>query len=189
MECQLDIDKLRTLALPCPNESIITNGVVNMALYEARIARPFPGFPIPDASVPTPRSVSSLLPGSSVPSMTAFEGGYTIAIEMDRDDHSAAMTELATALQQLGFTVLEAAITEFIDSLLEGAAVGAASGAALGAASKSGEGFLWFFVGGLAAGALLGSSQKRVKARYVARRPFPGTDWQISRFDLDPPDA
>lgn len=160
-----------------------------MALYEARIARPFPGFPLPEASEVTAQSIASLLPGSRVSSITAFEGGYTIAIEMERDDHSAAMSELTNAFEQLGFTVLEAAITEFVDALLEGAAVGAASGAALGAATKSGEGFLWLLIGGLAAGALLGSSQKRVKARYVARRPFPGTDWQITRLDLDPPHA
>jgi hypothetical protein len=158
-----------------------------MALYEARIVRSFPGFLVPEASELTPQRITSLVPGSLVSSITAFEGGYTIAIGMDRDDHTAVMTELTAAFQHLGFTVLEAAITEFVDALLEGAAVGAASGAALGAATKSGEGFLWFLVGGLAVGALLGSSQKRVKARYVARRPLPGADWEITRLDLDPP--
>jgi hypothetical protein len=160
-----------------------------MALYEARIGRSFPGFPVPEASELTAQSIAPLLPGSRVSTITAFEGGYTIAIEMDRDAHSAAMAELTIAFQQLGFTVLEAAIIEFIDSLLEGAAVGAASGAAIGAATKSGEGFLWFFVGGLVAGALLGSSHKDVKARYLARRPFPGVDWQITRLDPEPPTA
>lgn len=158
-----------------------------MALYEARVARPFRGFPLPDASELTAQSIASLLPGSRVSSIATFDGGYTVSIDMKRDDYPAAMAELTTAFQQLGFTFLEAAITEFIDSLLEGAAVGAASGAALGAATKSGEGFLWLFVGGLAAGALFGSAQKRVKARYLARRPFPGIDWQITRVDVDPP--
>lgn len=160
-----------------------------MTLYEARIARPFRGFPLPEASELTAQSIASLLPGSRVSSMTAFEGGYTIAIELDRDDHPAATEELDTAFQQLGFTVLDAAITEFVDSLLEGAALGAASGAAFGAATKSGVGFVLFFLGGFAAGALIGSSQRRVKARYVARRPFPGTAWQITRLDPEPPTA
>jgi hypothetical protein len=158
-----------------------------MALYQARIVRSFPGFPVPQASELTAQTILALLPGSRVSSITAFDGGYTIAIDMDRDEHPAAMVELDDSFQQLGFTVLEAAITEFVDSLLEGAAVGAASGAALGAATKSGVGFVLLFLGGSAAGALLGSSQKRVKARYVAQRPYSGADWQVTRLDLDPP--
>jgi hypothetical protein len=77
------------------------------------------------------------LPGSSVRSIAAFEDGFTFAIEMDRGDHAEAMTELTSSFDNLGFTVLDAAITEFIDSVLRGAALGAASGAAIEAATKS----------------------------------------------------
>ena len=161
-----------------------------MTLYEAHVARAYRGFPTPPPSELTAQSIASLLRGSSVRPIAAFEDGYVVAIEMHRGDHPIAMTEITRALDGLGYAVFDAVITEFVNSLLEGAAFGAASGAVLGAATKSGAGFLILFVGGFAAGAWFGSSQRRVKARYVSRRTFQGgRNWQITRLEPDPPGA
>lgn len=158
-----------------------------MALYDVRVTRAYRGFPTSGTPELSAQSIASLVPGSTVQSITALADGYALAIELRRSDHQAAIAEIMAATGQLGFVVLDAAITEFADSLLEGAAFGAAGGAAMGAATKSAVGFLLFFVGGFAVGSLVGSTQKRVKARYIATRPYPGVDWQFTALDLEPP--
>ena len=87
-----------------------------MTLYEAHVARAYRGFPTPPPSELTAQSIASLLRGSSVRPIAAFEDGYVVAIEMDRGDHPIAMTEITRALDGLGYAVFDAVITEFVDS-------------------------------------------------------------------------
>jgi hypothetical protein len=155
-----------------------------MTLYEVRVRK---GFALPPSySLPslTAEAIASALLGATVQSITPTVDGYDVAIQMERGDHGNAMDELSAAFHQLGFAALQAAITEFVASWLEGAAVGAAGGGALGAATKSAEGFLLLFLGGLLVGGLAGSAHKTIKARYSAHpiHPAPG-GWQITRQD------
>jgi hypothetical protein len=155
-----------------------------MSLYETHVTKAFRLPPTYDMPPLTTDAITSALQGATVSSITPSADGYDVAVHLERGDHGTAMDELTAAFQHLGFATVQAAITEFVGSWLEGAAVGAAGGAALGAATKSAEGFLLLFLGGLAVGALTGSAHQTIKARYSAHRLHPGPGgWQITRQD------
>ena len=82
----------------------------------------------------------------------------------------------------MGLQVAQAAITEFVTSWLEGAAIGAAGGAALGTAANSIDGFLLAFVGGVALGALAGATRDVVKVGFAANRAHP-RGWHIAKLE------
>ncbi len=155
-----------------------------MALYELRLTPAFNHLVFRPTPALTAQLVLSALPGARVQALAPLADGYQLAVEITRGDHSQTMDELTAAMHTLGFDVAEAAVTEFVDALAEGSAVGAAGGAALGGATRTGAGFVLLLLAGLLVGALAGSTRKAVHARYSVRRLNTGA-WQFIR--LDPP--
>jgi hypothetical protein len=128
----------------------------------------------------TPEVLASALPAGTQYTLTPLADGYELAIDLDRHDHGQAMVDLDSALRQIGFSVLQASITEFATSWIEGSLIGTAGGAVLGAATKSLEGFLALALSGFVLGAL----RQTEKAKYLAMPTAHG--WQITKRESPP---
>jgi len=151
-----------------------------MTRYELRL-RSASGLRVSVASTElTQALVASVLPTGTKFSLTPLVDGYGLAVDLDRQDHAQAMTDMESAFRQLGFSVLQSAIIEFASSWLEGGAIGTVGGALLGAATKSAEGFLALVLAGLVIGAL----RQTARAQYIATPTAGG--WQITRRDSSP---
>jgi hypothetical protein len=129
------------------------------------------------------------LAGAAVHELIAYtNGGYDVHVQLDRANHADALTELETALLQLGFNIVQAEITELVTAALEGAFLGGAGGGALGSATKDPFAAFAGLVIGAIAGALVGRGMQTIKARYRADRLAPGV-WQLTQLPLPQPDS
>jgi len=128
--------------------------------------------------------------------VTAPQGGYDVELRLDRQSHEDALAEIEAVLGQLGFAMLQALITEWTTSAIEGAVLGAAAGGAgMGSLTKDPVSAVLaaVLVGGV--GAIVGSTMETVKARFTAEKAHPfGGGWQVTQItpagtDLGPEPA
>jgi hypothetical protein len=154
-----------------------------MTVYTYRFhARPLPAFhwsPMPQL---TSESVQQAIVGALIRELTPSpQGAALIEVAMERPSHGDALDEISTALQQLGFDVAQALVTEWATAAVEGAIAGAAGGGALGSATRdAGTVVATVIVGGLV-GAAFGSLKPVLKASYQAVRLHPfGGGWQLT---------
>jgi hypothetical protein len=137
----------------------------------------------------TTQSLGQLLVGVTVHQLTGTPSvGYDIHLQLDRQSHHDALTEIYFAMQQLGLTVTQAVITEWVTSVVEGALVGATGGGAIGASAKDPWAILLGGAVGFFVGAAAGSLIKTAKATHDARlvHSFNGGQWRIERAPPSP---
>lgn len=155
-----------------------------MTRYQLRL-RYAPGPLTRFATTPlTEESLASFVAAGTQYSLTPLVDGYELALDLERRDHAQTMTDIASALRQLGFQVAQVTIIEFASTWLEGGALGSLGGAAIGAATKSAEGFLVLAFAGLILGAIAGGARQFEKARYFATPTASG--WEIVRQESPP---
>jgi len=109
--------------------------------------------------------------------LQAAHGGYVVDIQLHRSSHEEALNDILVAAQQLGYSWLQATVTEWADNALGGFVVGGLGGGVAG--SSSGDGTVRFFVAllGSIAGAVIGSFINSVKVVYEVR--WTPTGWQL----------
>ncbi len=77
----------------------------------------------------TRQGLVQALAGSAIRELTAStNGGYDAHIELDRDTHHDAVTEIESALMQLAFYTVQAEVTELATATVEGALLGGSAG-------------------------------------------------------------
>ena len=100
-------------------------------------------------------------------------GRVTIEVELPRDSDEQALEEVATLLAHLGFVVLRATVSEWVNEIIERALLGAFAGGTLGAAAKNTlAAGVALVLGAIILGAS-GAAVRKLKAEYEASRdPF-----------------
>jgi len=105
-------------------------------------------------------------------------GRVALDLAMRRPTHTDALDEIAFAVQDLGYSFVQATVTEWVSSLVEGLLIGAVGGGGAGAAAKD-PGFAFLAgIAGAVAGGLVGSSVQRKKVIFEVRRTYAG--WQFT---------
>jgi len=102
-------------------------------------------------------------------------GNRTLHVELPGESDAEALDALVLFAERLGFSVLEATVSEWGSQILERGVVGLLGGGALGAASDNGAVALIAAVGGAFLGSLSGAETRKFKAKYEARRDAWGT--------------
>jgi hypothetical protein len=100
-----------------------------------------------------------------------------LELALNRPSHEDALNEIAVALQQLGYSWLDATITEWADNMFGGAIVGALGCGTVGANSDAATGALAALVG-LLIGAVVGSLINTVKVVYTVH--WTGGGWRLT---------
>jgi hypothetical protein len=113
-------------------------------------------------------------------------GRWTLHLQLERPSPEHALEEIASAIERLGFSVLEATVSEWASEALERALVGLLGGGLLGASSKKGV----VAVAGAALGALVGgwsgAEARQLAGEYRARRDPRGV-WSLERMPQQAP--
>lgn len=103
---------------------------------------------------------------------------YIVDVQLQRSTHEEALNELFVVLQQLGYTCLEATVTEWVDNAIVGFVLGGVGGGVAGASSRDGALGVLLALAGSVAGALVGSFIDSAKVVYLVRRTRAG--WQLT---------
>ena len=108
-------------------------------------------------------------------------GGYDVELQLDRPSHGDAVAQISVAFQQLGFSVAEATVTEWVTTTVELSILGCLGGGAVGSATRDpGATVIAAVVGGFA-GAIAGAYVHKVAAAYQAQRhPLLTEAWQLT---------
>jgi hypothetical protein len=119
--------------------------------------------------------LADVLPGLEVDelSLAATELAQA-SFSLEREDDAAALNELFLALQQLGYSVAEATVSEWVDARVTGALLGAVGGG--GAGTSGGDTWVGLAAAaiGLVAGAMIGSAICSERVLYRAEETTPG---------------
>jgi hypothetical protein len=128
--------------------------------------------------------IASALEGAVVRQLEADGYGRVVLdLALRRASHADALNEIAFAVQDLGYSVIQATATEWTRSLVEGILLGAAGGGGAGATMKNpGFAFLAAMIGALAGG-LIGSSVQREKIIFDVSRTSAG--WRFTPVQPD----
>jgi hypothetical protein len=139
------------------------------------------------ASALTKERLSQSLAGVAVRDLSeAGTGRYLLELQLQRPSHDQALSDILVALQQLGYSIVEAMVSEWVSAVVQGLLLGAASGGAVGSASRDPR--ITFVVAafGAAAGAIAGSGVRNVKVVYQVQRTYP-SGWVLT--PVQEPDA
>lgn len=93
-------------------------------------------------------------------------GPSAIDLHLQRPTHEEALNDIAVAVQELGYSIVEATVSEWADALVEGAVIGALGGGAIGSASQDPGVVLVAALAGTIAGAVAGSRIKNLEVIY-----------------------
>ncbi len=153
-----------------------------MNTYQFRaIPRTF--FASPGLPQLTAEAILQTLAGSAVHQLSGTPtSGYDVHLQLDRQAHHDALHDIRVAMEQLGFTVGQAIVTEWLTSTLELAVIGGAGGGALGGATKDPWAMAACAVLGVVAGAVVAQFMRAVKARYDAQllHPYGPNGWYLT---------
>ena len=94
-------------------------------------------------------------------------GQYVIDLRLQRPTHQEALNDICLAIQQLGFTIAEATVTEWVNAAAQGAFVGAFGCGAAGAASQDPAIMFLAAAFGAVAGAVAGSFMRSINVYRV----------------------
>ena len=107
-------------------------------------------------------------------------GSYEIEVALSRPTHQEALDDIKAGLEQLGFNVAQALVTEWITAWAEGALLGGTSGGAIGSKNNDlGETLVGLGIGA-AVGALLGSMKQSPKMQHIATW-YPYGGWGLEQ--------
>ncbi len=114
-------------------------------------------------------------------------GNHVLDLELTRNSHEEALNEILIAAQQLGYSIVEATVSEWADQLIEQAAAGAlGAGTVTGLATKNPEAAVAVGLVGMIIGGIAGAHIEKIKAVYAARPTYP-SGWQLVRISDEPP--
>jgi hypothetical protein len=140
----------------------------------------YPGYAVRQLS---PNGILQTLAGATVHQLVgAPHTGYDVEVQLERSTHHDAMHDIRVALENLGFSVLQAEITVWLTSTAEFAVVGGTGGGAIGAATKDPVLFVLFALIGAGAGAVAAQFTKKVKERFDAQlvHRYGAAGWSIT---------
>jgi hypothetical protein len=153
-----------------------------MRTYRVHARTRFPrAFSWPHLEAVTSEWLRETLTGAVVRELTDLpSGGCCLDVQLARETDCEALTEIAGVLERAGLQVIEATVTQWVTSSVEGFLVGALGGAAAG--SRAGEATVQLVamaVGAFAGGAI-GSRMSRTAGVSRARQNYlaPG-GWQF----------
>jgi hypothetical protein len=123
--------------------------------------------------------------GVAVRELTTSSGGsFVVDLTLARPDHTDAMNELARFVQNLGYDVVDAAVTEWVDESVEWGAAGLLGGGAVGSTSRDPWMATLIAVLTTAAGAWAGSKIQKAKVIYRVRWTAAG--WEFTPVQPGP---
>jgi hypothetical protein len=94
-------------------------------------------------------------------------GNYFVDLQLRRDSHEQALNEILIAVQNVGYSWVEATVTEWADETASGALAGFVGGGIAGGSSGDGGAALLLGLFGALVGAAVGSFIERHKVVYT----------------------
>jgi hypothetical protein len=113
-------------------------------------------------------------------------GHRVVDVQLERPSHEAALDEIVRALQQLGFSYVEATVSEWASNTVDGIVAGAGSGGLLGIPSKNPVVALIGALAGAVIGGLIGSEAREIVAQYQVRWT-PRAGWVFTKVPHQQP--
>ncbi|MBV9604953.1 MAG: hypothetical protein JO027_07595 [Solirubrobacterales bacterium] len=125
-------------------------------------------------------ALAELVGGVAIRELTALEWGHwMLDVALARASHEQALDELVGAAAQLGFSYVNATVSEWADRAAEGALFGALGGGGVGVtATRDPELTAVASLFGILVGGWVGSRLQRVEVQFEARRLSVG-GWQL----------
>jgi hypothetical protein len=93
-------------------------------------------------------------------------GRYEVDLQLQRPSHEEALNEILVAAQQLGYSWVQATVTEWADNAVGGFVIGGLGGTAAGASSSNGETGIVLAILGAIVGTVVGSFIDSIKIAY-----------------------
>jgi hypothetical protein len=115
-------------------------------------------------------------------------GHRTIHVQLERPSDAQALNELVSLVDELGFTVIEARVSEWVDEAVGRAILGFFGGGLVGSAAENTVAAITGALAGAIVGLITGAAVQKLKAEYEARRDHQG-NWSFHRIDRQPPSA
>jgi hypothetical protein len=103
----------------------------------------------------------------------------SVGLQRDRDSHEEALNELLLAVEEVGYTFVEAEITKIADRALEMAFGGSVGGLGIGSRTETAEGAVLGTMAGWCIGLLVGANVKKVEIMY--RVQWTSAGWRFAR--------
>jgi hypothetical protein len=129
----------------------------------------------------SPQILSESINGVVVRQVAQNEfGDHVVDLQLQRPSHEDALNEILLVVQQLGYSWLEATVTESVDNAIGGALIGLLGGGVGGAASGDGGVAAGLAFIGLLVGAAVGSFFDQVKVIYEVHRT--ATGWVFTQL-------
>jgi len=100
-------------------------------------------------------------------------GGLDIDLQLQGPSHEQARDDLAVALQQIGWNVVEAVVTEWVNASAQGIVLGGLGFGIAGSAGRDPGIMLVAAVAGAVVGGVAGSFVQKVKVAYQVQRAYP----------------
>jgi hypothetical protein len=116
----------------------------------------------------------------------AAVGGEILELTLIRPNRDRVFNEIAAAVQQLGYSMVEAEISDIVDRTVEWAVRGFLSAGALGSTTKKPYVALLAAAAGGAAGAKAGSLVQTVAAKHQYQW-FPAVGWVVTELAIEAP--
>jgi|GEM_PF-2983215 len=141
---------------------------------------PGPGYTVRQLSM---NGIMQTLAGAAVHQLVGTpQTGYDVEVQLERPTHHDALHDIRVALENLGFSVLQAEVTVWLTSTAELAILGGTGGGAIGAATKDPVLFFLGILIGAGAGAIAAQFTKKVKERFDAhlRHTYGPAGWSIT---------
>jgi hypothetical protein len=115
-------------------------------------------------------------------------GQFIVELALERPFHGAALDDITSGLEAMGWTVSQAIVTEWVTEAVTGATFGTGVGAVAGLSTEDPVGFFVLTVLGLAVGAGVGSLFKKIRAQHHGtRRPhYVGGGWELALLPPQP---
>jgi hypothetical protein len=125
-------------------------------------------------------TVADALPGAVIRSLVAdTTGGLDLDLQLQRPSHKQALDDIAVALQQIGWNIVEAMVTEWVNATAQGIVLGGLGFGAAGSASHDPGIMLVAAVAGALVGGVAGSFVQKVKVVYQVQRAYP-SGWMLT---------
>ncbi len=138
----------------------------------------------------TAEMLVNAIAGVVVRDVSRTPGGHRVVdVQLERPSHEAALGEIVRALKQLGFSYVEATVSEWVSSAVDGLVAGAGSGGLLGIPSKSPLVALIGALVGAVIGGLIGSEAREIVAEYRVRWNPRTAGWVLTKIPSQQPAA
>ncbi len=137
----------------------------------------------------TPDDVAAHLSSVTLRELSSADSyTWTLDLELAAPSHDEALNAIFVAVQQLGFEVLNAYVTEWVDRATELALLGLVGGGVVGSSSGDPDLTAIVAIASSLAGAWFGSKLKRAETVYEVRRAYP-SGWVLNPITNQRPTA